>query len=190
MTDPDTPIRAFIAVGVSLEARTELENAIQRLDAQAPTGIRWVKPSGLHLTLKFLGDVSPQNLPEIIHAVGQSAAESPALLIHLSGLGVFPNERNPRVLRAGVEGDLEALANLQEKIEDAIVSLGFPRERRPFSPSLDSGQGEGSCFARATPPGRCPDVFYDSRAHRILAGELGTAHSQHLDTPRARCIRR
>jgi 2'-5' RNA ligase len=115
-----------------------LAEVIQRLAVQAPTGVRWVDPAGIHLTLKFLGNVVPGLAGRIIEVMDRQAA-SP-FSIHLSGLGMFPNERRPRVLWAGVQGALDPLQRLQEQIEEGVSRLGFPRERRPFSPHLTLGR--------------------------------------------------
>ncbi len=140
MTGAVGPIRAFIALAISSSAKSALANVMQRLAEQAPTGVRWVDPAGMHLTLKFLGNVEPGLVDGIIEAMARPAAGASPFSIHLSGLGVFPNERRPRVLWAGVEGGLDALRELREQIEEAVSGLGFPRERRPFSPHLTLGR--------------------------------------------------
>ena len=143
MTGAEGPIRAFIALAISPAARSVLADVIQRLAGQAPTGVRWADPSGMHLTLKFLGTVEPGRVHGIVEAiVGASVGTSP-FSIQLSGLGMFPNERRPRVLQAGVQGGLDALRQLREQIEEAVSRLGFPQERRPFSPHLTLGRVRG-----------------------------------------------
>jgi 2'-5' RNA ligase len=127
-------------VSISSAAKSALANVIQRLAGQLPTGVRWVDPAGMHLTLKFLGDVEPGLVDGIIEAISRPAAGASPFSIHLSGLGMFPNERRPRVLWAGVRGGLDALQQLQERVEETMSSLGFPRERRPFSPHLTLGR--------------------------------------------------
>ena len=140
MTGAEEPIRAFIALAISATAKSALKDVIQRLAVQAPSGVRWVDPASMHLTLKFLGNVEPGQVDRIIEAMARPAAGASPFSIHLSGLGMFPNERRPRVLWAGVRGGLDALQQLREQIEETVSKLGFPRERRPFSPHLTLGR--------------------------------------------------
>ncbi len=140
MTGSGGPIRAFIAVAISPAAKSALEKVIQGLVAQVPGGVRWVDPAAMHLTLTFLGNVEPGLVDDITGAMGQSAAAVSPFRVHLSDLGMFPNERRPRVIWAGLQGGLDALGALQERVEEAMSGLGFPRERRPFTPHLTLGR--------------------------------------------------
>ena len=140
MTAHSPSIRAFIAVWVSDAARLALEEATGRLRQQIPKGVQWVKPDGIHLTLKFLGNVRADLAQGLLSGLHVPAATSPPFQIRLAGLGMFPNARSPRVLWAGVEGDLEALSDLQEVVESAASPLGLPRDGRPFSPHLTLGR--------------------------------------------------
>ena len=140
MTKTGEPIRAFIALAISATAKSALADVIQRLAVQAAAGVRWVNPAGMHLTLKFLGNVEPGLVDGIIEGMARPAAEASPFSIHLSGLGMFPNERRPRVLWAGVQGGLHPLQRLREQIEETVSPLGFPREQRPFSPHLTLGR--------------------------------------------------
>ncbi len=140
MTGAEGPIRAFIALSISVAAKSALSDVMQRLAVQAPAGVRWVNPAGMHLTLKFLGDVEPKQLDGIIEAMAQPAVGVSPFSLHLSGLGMFPNERRPKVLWAGVRGSLDSLEQLQAQIDETVSRLGFPRENRPFSPHLTLGR--------------------------------------------------
>jgi 2'-5' RNA ligase len=127
-------------LAISATAKSALADVIRRLAIQAPNGVRWVNPAGMHLTLKFLGNVEPGLVDRIIEAMARTAAEASPFSIHLSGLGMFPNERRPRVLWAGVQGGLHPLQRLREEIEETVSGLGFPRERRPFNAHLTLGR--------------------------------------------------
>ena len=133
-------IRAFIAVQISPAARKALAGVIERLGTTVPRGVRWVNPRGVHLTLKFLGDITPALTQQVLEAVRGSGQGTRSFRIHLSGLGMFPNQRQPRVLWAGVAGGLDALSGLQGAVETAMAELEFPREGRPFSPHLTIGR--------------------------------------------------
>ena len=140
MTSSEESIRGFIALDIPSAVKLELQETIRSLNAQIPEGVRWLDPSAMHLTLKFLGSVEPGLISGILDALGRSAEPVAPFRIGLSGLGMFPNEKRPRVLWAGVQGDLDALIELQEKVEEAMYSLGFAPEERPFSPHLTLGR--------------------------------------------------
>ena len=129
-------LRLFVAVTLPAEAREAIARVIHALRAADVSGLRLVNPEGVHLTLKFLGNVDRSLLPALtdaLHAVGEGAAP---FALQLSGVGAFPNPRSPRVLWAGVLGDTESLTALASRVDDTCSTLGFSRERRPFSPHL------------------------------------------------------
>ena len=134
------PIRIFIAIDIPDQARTELASAIHTLRGLGLNDVRWVRPEGIHLTLKFLGDIDPGLVQPILKALEESGQGSAALDLGLAGLGVFPNFRNPRVVWVGLQGDLEVLKGLQSSIESNVELLGFPRESRGFTPHLTVGR--------------------------------------------------
>lgn len=140
MTASGTGIRTFIAIHLSQDARRRLTETIRWMVSEVPSGVRWVDPEGIHLTLKFLGDIEPALVEDVLRAMEQAASGTLPFQVHLNGLGVFPNLRRPRVLWAGVGGDMDALGALQEKVEAAMEGLAFPRERRAFSPHLTLGR--------------------------------------------------
>ncbi len=140
MTASGGGLRAFIAIHLSREARLQLSDTIRSLGIDIPRGVRWVDPEAIHLTLKFLGDIDPALVEDVLRAMEQSASGSLPFHLHLNGLGVFPNQRRPRVLWAGLGGDLDALGALQEKLEAAVYGLNFPREQRTFNPHLTLGR--------------------------------------------------
>ena len=133
-------IRVFIALGISEPACSSLSGMMDRLKTAIPRVAHWVDPKGIHLTLKFLGNINPALTDGILEALCRIGLESSSFSLRLSGLGVFPNQREPRVLWAGVEGDMEPLTSLQEKVEEAMADQGFTRERRGFNPHLTIGR--------------------------------------------------
>ena len=143
MTASGTGIRTFIAIHLSQEARLQLSDTIRSLGSQISSGVRWVDPEGIHLTIKFLGDIDPALVEDVLRAMEQAASGSLPFQLHLNGLGVFPNQRRPRVLWAGLGDDLDALGALQEKLEAAMSGLRFPQERRTFNPHLTLGRVRG-----------------------------------------------
>ena len=140
MADHGDTLRTFIALPLPAEWIALLEEVIDHLDWAASGGVRWVRPSGIHLTLKFLGATDPALAPRILDGLLESVGGAPAPALSLSGLGTFPNHNNPRVIWAGVSGDMETLADLQQRVEALAVGLGWDAERRPFSPHLTIGR--------------------------------------------------
>ncbi|MDE2939573.1 MAG: RNA 2',3'-cyclic phosphodiesterase [Chloroflexota bacterium] len=142
MTADSKTVRVFVALDLPDLAKAVLRQTVQELESVLPAGVRWVDPGGIHLTLKFLGDVDTGSVDLLLGAMDKAARKfgTRSFPLSLSALGVFPNAREPRVLWAGVEGDLEALARLQLLMDEALSEVGFARERRPFRPHLTLGR--------------------------------------------------
>ncbi len=137
-------IRTFIAVDVSPEAKDTLEWLIGRLKEMERGRIRWGRPQGIHLTLKFLGDVDPDRVKGILEAVEKASSGMGPFQVALSGVGAFPNPETPRVIWVGLQGQLDSLVSLQQRVEQEMASLGFPKEGQPFSPHLTLGRVIGN----------------------------------------------
>jgi 2'-5' RNA ligase len=139
-------VRTFVALELSEGLR---EGILDLIEAMRREGLRasWSRASTLHLTLKFLGDVDEDRLPEVVSAVERAAAKTVPFSFATRRLGAFPSSRRPRVLWVGVDGGDE-LFRLQGAIEDELSALGFPRERRRFHPHITLGRlrepGSGS----------------------------------------------
>lgn len=130
-------IRAFVAVSLAPVIIEEIAK-IQLTLQSAKGDIRWTRAEGWHLTLKFLGDITPGRVAPILEALGQALATEPPLHVVAQGLGAFPSLKRPRVVWAGLQG--EGLTALHEKIEAALISLDFPPEEREFIPHLTLGR--------------------------------------------------
>lgn len=148
-------IRAFIAIELPDVLRRELEEVTRKLQEQcvaaggeaARKAVRWVPASNIHLTLKFLGEVSTTNVQSLARMLKAKATHHTPFDIRVAGLGAFPNPRRPRVIWVGSEAPVN-LANLQRTIEAETRALGYPTEERPFSPHLTLGR----ISQNATPP--------------------------------------
>ena len=110
---------------------------------QSRAGVRWVKPSSIHLTLKFLGNIPAAQVEDIALAVAQEVRDEAPITLGAAGLGAFPSRRKPRVIWIGMEGEVQRLTRIQARVENALEPLGFVREKRPFraSPYHWTGQG-------------------------------------------------
>ena len=133
-------IRAFIAIELPDPVKKNLSFIINSLRPGEYPCVKWVSPQGIHLTLKFLGNIATDLVPRIADAIAQAAQGTPPLKLQVGGLGCFPNLHRPRVIWVAVTGDVEPLITLQRGIDQALVPLGFAIEKRPFSPHLTLGR--------------------------------------------------
>ena len=101
--------------------------------------VKWVRGEGIHVTLKFLGDVDDARGAELVAALGRAAAGAHALPLELGGFGAFPDVRRPRVIWAGIAPE-PALEILQHRVEQEFAPLGFPTEARAFRPHVTLGR--------------------------------------------------
>ncbi len=132
----DEIIRAFIAIDLSPELQQVLARLSRELQARlSHLPLRWVPPENIHLTLKFLGDISTRNLRLIQELMAREAALYPPFEFSAGTLGAFPSMRHPRVLWVGVEGP-KVLFQLQESLEKVMARLGYPPDSKPFAPHL------------------------------------------------------
>jgi 2'-5' RNA ligase len=136
-------IRAFIAIELSAEIQQSLEQVMrqlrQRLQMLPNHAVRWVPAGNIHLTLKFLGDVSMANLDMLKEMLLTEVKAHRAFEFSVGGVGAFPNTRRPRVLWVGVQAPQELLA-LQSALESKAEKLGYSREERPFAAHLTLGR--------------------------------------------------
>ena len=141
MTIPaDGKIRSFIAIPVPESGIQALEDSVRDLEAEFGRHVRWVRPEGIHLTLKFMGDIQLGIAEKVLESLSSVTTVFKPFVLAINGLGVFPNLRSPRVLWAGLNGDLEVLGALQQAVDDAVGQLGLPKEQRGFSPHLTLGR--------------------------------------------------
>ncbi|MDD5128240.1 MAG: RNA 2',3'-cyclic phosphodiesterase [Candidatus Omnitrophica bacterium] len=132
-------MRAFIAIG--LPAR--IKNTLTEIQHKLNTGefkVNWVKPQNLHLTLKFLGDISPEQLEQIKTTVEKITDNSGRFKVKLGKLGVFPDLRTGRIIWAGAEEVPSGLKQLVERLEAELIESGIPKELRPFCAHITIGR--------------------------------------------------
>ena len=134
--------RAFIAVDLPESVKSFLSEAQKALKRYG-FRVKWIRPQNIHLTLKFLGDTATVDINKIAEAMRLAASECPGLSLAARGIGVFPNVRRPRVIWAGLDGQLETLADLQRALEAQLADLGFARDSRPFKSHLTLGRVKG-----------------------------------------------
>lgn len=126
-------MRLFVALDIPEDVRASLRAFAQPLRAKWPR-IRWTRPEGQHVTLKFLGEVGEERLELIVSMLAPLRSPEPVTM-NFRGIGFFPQPGRPRVLWAGVEGSAN-LQPLAAEVESALVVAGFPAEQRAFRPHL------------------------------------------------------
>jgi 2'-5' RNA ligase len=135
-------LRTFIAVETSEAVRDRVVDLIRALQA-ARADVKWVERQNLHLTLKFLGDVTDPDLPRVCEAAQQAAAGLPPFDLQIRAAGAFPHPGRPRTLWLGAGEGADATAALAAQIEKALAKLGFPKEGRRFETHLTIGRVRG-----------------------------------------------
>ena len=128
-------IRTFIALELPPAVKTflqEVQQELKRLKIRA----RWVRPESIHLTLKFLGDINPDDTDRIAEAMIRAAADISSVALSARGIGVFPGIKRPRVIWIGLGGNIQELLALQGRLETELEALGFPKEKRAFKAHL------------------------------------------------------
>lgn len=134
-------MRLFIALELESEVRDRLRLTQDELRRGVDSRwVRWVRPEGIHLTLKFLGEVEAAKVVGISSALEAQAVRHGPCRFRLTGVGAFPNSERARVLWVGLEDAAGCLAALHKGVEEALAGEGFEREGRAFTPHLTLGR--------------------------------------------------
>ena len=134
-------LRIFVAIPLPESLLDQLGDVQYRLQGKVPhRSVRWVRPQGVHLTLKFLGDTPQDRIPTVQEALKVVARNAPTCRLAAEGLGCFPSPRRPRVLWVGVSEPTGRLKALYKAVEEAMTSLGYRPERHSFTPHLTLGR--------------------------------------------------
>jgi 2'-5' RNA ligase len=129
MTD-EKQIRSFLALDPPEEIRGEIALVQSRLRKFISGDIRWVRPEGIHLTLKFFGDIFADDVENIAAVIEKAAAGERPFSLAIGGAGVW----------LGMNGDVERLVVFQKGLDQALRQIGFPSEERPFRSHLTLGR--------------------------------------------------
>ncbi|NLW51259.1 MAG: RNA 2',3'-cyclic phosphodiesterase [Candidatus Brocadiaceae bacterium] len=134
-------MRTFVAIELDEACRTALARAVDRLKPLAGRAVRWVRPDAMHLTVKFIGELRPTDLPVAIECMQPPAGRVPPFSIEVGGLAAFPPRGAPRVVHVGVHEPTGALAALHGELEEALrEALGVRREGRRFHAHVTLGR--------------------------------------------------
>lgn len=131
-------LRCFISAEFPESLKQDISAAADALK-KSGADIKWVSPESLHITLKFLGHTEESIVQEIITVLQKKIAPYNPFYIKIAGIGCFPEKRHPKIIWVGVE-DSALLRRLQEDVEEEMAGLGYPREKRAFSPHLTIGR--------------------------------------------------
>ncbi len=132
-------MRTFIAV----ELTEDVRRALRDVQARLRTGgadVKWVEEENLHLTVKFLGEVQDERLPDVIAATRLAVASLTTFSVSIGGIGAFPSMTRPRVVWVGLQSGSEPFKTLMERVETAMDDIGFPREGRALHPHVTLGR--------------------------------------------------
>lgn len=138
-------IRSFIAIELPEEVRAGLRRLQNELKLPEHNFVKWVAPDGIHLTLKFLGNIPSQKVAEITGVMEQASQGVSPFHLEVTEVGAFPNLRQPRVLWVGIKGEIDKLVAWQQRLDNGLVPLGFAREARAFTPHLTLARLREGC---------------------------------------------
>ena len=171
---PET-IRTFIAFALPDDIKSALGRVQEGLKA-CGLKAKWVRLQGIHLTLKFLGNIGVEQVDPVARKMTGAVRGIGPLLLGAKGIGVFPNARRPRVIWAGLTGDLEQLVALQRNIDVALSEIGFAREKRSFKGHLTLGRFKGRMDSRRVT--RALEEFEGFQTQTFTAQQLSLFKSQ------------
>lgn len=150
MTEPtEEHVRLFVACEIPDDAREVITGVIADLRDRSGDAVRWVRPEGLHLTLKFLGEVPVKKLPSVKLAIQEAVTGHSPFNLEFSAIGTFGGREGLRLMWVSVAGDVLRLEALVKATNAALAVVGFEPERRPFRPHLTLGRVKDDVPTRA-----------------------------------------
>lgn len=132
-------MRTFIAFKLPEEVIASLGD-LQKALKQQGLKLRWVHPDNIHLTLKFLGDISAEEIPAVKRVIRTVSRSQTVFSLEAKGLGVFPTVKKAQVLWSGIHGDVKRLGDFQSNLDRALAGMGFEPEKRAFRGHLTLGR--------------------------------------------------
>jgi 2'-5' RNA ligase len=158
-------MRIFIGIDLDPEVRARIERFLEGVAGFAPDA-RWVRPESLHITLKFIGEQTPEQVAAITQRLRQIDAS--AFEIRSAGYGFFPTAKAPRVFWIGIQAGPQ-LAQLAAAIDMATAELGVAREDRLYSPHLTLARAGGSSGSLKRQKGDGPNAVFGVLEKRLAA---------------------
>ncbi len=138
-SSPDQ-VRLFIACEVPEDVKQDIGKVIETLRGRSGSAVRWIRPEGVHVTLKFLGEVPTKKLPSVKLAIQEAVVGHSPFELEFSNIGTFGGREGLRIMWVGIAGDVLRLEALVRAVNAALAVVGFEPERRPFRPHLTLGR--------------------------------------------------
>ncbi len=172
-------IRTFIAIDLPPGVLDALGQVSYQLQEKLPdSSVRWVNSQKMHLTLKFLGDISKENIGMVEKILHSEAAKHQAMEIGIGGIGAFPKMRHPRVIWIGIEAPAE-LFDLRRGIEDGVARMGYNYDKYDFTPHLTLGRISRKASAREVRT--VGNVLHEFQVGFIGVARIGAVHLYRSD---------
>jgi 2'-5' RNA ligase len=175
-------MRTFIAIEIPAEIKTALTRLQTEL-RRAGADVSWTRPENIHLTLKFLGEIEERLVNEIQKTCIETAAEFQPFTLDLNNTGVFPNVRQPRVLWAGLSGEIEKALEIQRRLDERLMAIGFDGEEKPFRPHLTIGRVKSNRKTREllalADSYQLPRLSFDVKEIVVMKSELVPAGARY-----------
>jgi RNA 2',3'-cyclic 3'-phosphodiesterase len=168
-------LRAFIALEIPPKVQEDLYRATSNLRRGTGSLIRWVPEENMHLTLKFLGDISPANVEFLTQMIRTEAEACNCFEIRLTGLGIFPNSKRPRVIYIGIQAPAE-LESLQHAVESGTRRLGYESEDRSFSPHLTIGRVKNALRISAADQQKIQRALEETKIDSLGTARVNSVH--------------
>lgn len=132
-------MRVFVAINIPERIKKELVR-VQDLFRGSDIPVRWVRPEGLHITLKFLGEVEEKGMRDVVRVMEEAAQGATRFTLELTEVGAFPNAQYPRIIWMGIADASGELQRIQQRIESGFEELDFEPEGRDYTPHLTLGR--------------------------------------------------
>ncbi len=132
-------MRAFLALEIPADVKVYLSSLSRRM-ARAVEGVRWVKDEGIHVTLKFFGEIEERRAQEIALALGHISGRHEAVEASIGGISAFPDRKRARVIIVTMEKGVDKLRSIFDDIDESLSRLGIEKESRSFTPHLTLGR--------------------------------------------------
>lgn len=176
--------RVFCAIELPPDVRARVLDHIGKLRSASPTArVSWARDEGLHITLKFLGEMEPHRVSALSQAAERATQHVQPFSVVLENTGTFPTNGAPRVLWIGVTDRSSNMTKLQQYLEVECANEGFVREERTFHPHLTIARQRAPQGAR-TPVVLQPDVQFEHAEFHVtelfvIRSELGAGGSRY-----------
>jgi RNA 2',3'-cyclic 3'-phosphodiesterase len=131
--------RSFIAIALNEQIHKELEQLQNKLKT-SNADVKWVAPENIHITLKFLGNITDKQIEQVKDSIKEIASNLKQYNIHFATIGGFPTITSPRVVWVGMDEGVDETSDIYDAIEEQLTKIGFNKEKRPFSPHLTLGR--------------------------------------------------